>query len=167
MSTFLKGEARRYHAMRERLLMAWPDLDHDTLTDTLEGITDLQEMIAGVIRSALVDDALQAGLHGRLEDMRQRLGRLEKRGTKKRQLALDAMTEVGLERLQQPDFTASARPGPPSLVIIAEEAIPSSYWIPQPPKIDRQTLLGELRQGCKIAGVRLSNPKPFLAVRKK
>ena len=135
MSTFLKGETGRYRAIRERLLMAWPDLDCDTLTDTLEGITDLQEMIAGVIRSALVDEALQAGLHRRLEDMRERLARLEQRGTKKRQLALDAMTEVGLERLQQPDFTASARPGPPSLVIIAEKAIPSPYWIPQPPKI--------------------------------
>ena len=85
------------------------------MTDTLEGITDLHEMIAAVIRSALVDEALQAGLRSRLEDMKERLTRLEERGAKKRQLALDAMNEVGLAKLQQPDFTASTRPAlPPS-----------------------------------------------------
>jgi hypothetical protein len=66
-------------------------------------------MIAAVIRSALVDEALQTGLRTRLEEMRQRLTRLEERGAKKRQLALEAMCEVGLKKLEEPDFTASAR----------------------------------------------------------
>ena len=39
-------------------------------------------MIAAVIRSALVDEALQAGLRSRLDEMRQRLARLEERGAK-------------------------------------------------------------------------------------
>ena len=33
------------------------------------------------------------------------------------------MTEVGLNKLEQPDFTASARAGSPALVVIAEETI--------------------------------------------
>ena len=99
--------------------------------------------------------------------MKERLARLEERGAIKRQLALDAMHEVGLAKLQQPDFTASTRPGSPSLVIIAEDAIPSPYWVPQPPKIDRQTLLGELKRGGEIPGVQLSNPRPILVVRTK
>ena len=69
--------------------MLYPDADEKTLVDTLEGITDLHEMIAAIIRSALVDEALQTGLRTRLEDMRQRLARLEERGAKKRQLALE------------------------------------------------------------------------------
>ena len=81
-------------------------------------------MIEAVIRSALVDEALQTGLRTRLEQMRQRLARLEERGAKKRQLALDAMCEVGLKKLEQPDFTASARAGMPPLVIVAEPDIP-------------------------------------------
>ena len=133
----------------------------------MEGITDLHEMIAAVIRSALVDEALQSGLRSRIEDMRQRLARLEERGSKKRQLALEAMTEVGLSKLEQPDFTASARAGSPSLVVVAEQAIPEAYWVPQPPKLDRQLLLAELKRGREIPGTQLSNPKPTLAVRTK
>jgi Siphovirus Gp157 len=167
MRLSLPVESFKYQQLKQRLLMDFPTVDEETVTDTLEGITDLHEMIAAVIRSALVDEALQAGLRTRLEDMKERLARLEERGAKKRQLALDAMHEVGLAKLQQPDFTASTRPGSPSLVIIAEDAIPSLYWVPQPPKIDRQTLLGELKRGGEIPGVQLSNPKPILVVRTK
>ena len=142
-------------------------LDDETLPDTLEGITDLHEMIAAVIRSALVDEAFQAGLRTRLEEMRQRLARLEERGAKKRQLALEAMCEVGLKKLEQPDFTASARAGLPPLVVVAEELIPPDYWVPQPPKLDRQSLLAELKRGGEVAGAQLGNPKPTLAVRTK
>ena len=87
-------EVSKYQLLRQRLLMDFPSTDEETLTDTLEGITDLHEMIAAVIRSALVDEALHAGLRFRVDDMRERLSRLELRATKKRQLALDAMTEV-------------------------------------------------------------------------
>jgi Gp157 protein len=156
-----------YAATKERLLAAWPELDPETLADTLEGITDLPDMIAAVIRSALVDEALHAGLRGRLDEMRERLSRLELRSKRKRELALDAMTEVGLSKLAQPDFTASTRPGTPSLVVVTEEAIPPAYWIPQPPKLDRLTVLGELKRGAAIEGAQLSNPKPVLTVRTK
>jgi hypothetical protein len=163
----LKGELIRYKGTRERLLAIWPEIDCETLTDTLEGITDLHEMIAAVIRSALVDEALHSGLRFRLDDMKERLSRLELRATKKRQLALEAMSEVGLNKLEQPDFTASARAGSPALVVIAEDRIPEAYWLPQPPKLDRQALLGELKRGIEIPGAQMSNAKPVLSVRTK
>ncbi len=163
----LKVEITRYERAREFLLAAWPEIDADTLQDTLEGITDLHEMIAAVIRSALVDEALHAGLRLRLDDMRERLVRYELRADKKRQLALEAMSAVGLAKLEQPDFTASTRRGCPALIVISEDTIPSDYWVPQPPKLDRQKLLTDLKHGAGIAGVQLSNQKPILSVRTK
>jgi hypothetical protein len=163
----LDFEASTYQALRVRLLAEFPDIDEETLADTLEGITDLHEMIAAVIRSALVDEALYSGLRFRVDDMRERLSRLELRASKKRQLALEAMSEAGLAKLEQPDFTASVRAGSPALVVIAEENIPAPYLLPQPPKLDRQTILGELKRGIAIAGAEMSNPKPVLSVRTK
>jgi hypothetical protein len=163
----LSFEAYRYQCVKERLTAEYPQIDDDTLADTLEGITDLHEMIAAVIRSALVDEALQTGLRHRLDEMRKRLSRLDLRAEKKRQLAFEAMSAVGVGRLEQPDFTASTRSGSPALIVIAEENIPSHYWVPQPPKLDRQKLLTDLKHGGAIAGAQLSNTKPILMVRTK
>jgi hypothetical protein len=163
----VNNELQHYRALKERLLEEFPLLDDETIRDTLEGITDLHEMIAAVIRSALVDEALHSGLRSRVDDMKERLSRLEVRASKKRELALEAMTEVGLSKLEQPDFTASARAGSPALVVIAEERIPEAYWLPQPPKLDRQTILGELKCGIEIPGTEMNNPKPVLSVRTK
>jgi glutathione S-transferase len=160
-------EASKYLQLRERLLTTYPHADEETLADTLEGITDLHEMIAAVIRSVLVDEALQAALRARVDEMRQRLARLEERSAKKRLLALEAMSEVGLKKLEQPDFTASARAGMAPLVVVSDNVIPNAYWVPQPPKLDRQALLAELKRGGQIPGAQLGNPKPALAVRTK
>jgi Siphovirus Gp157 len=167
MNLPLSFETLRYQRAKQRLLEDFPSADEETLLDTLEGITNLHEMIAAVIRSALVDEALHIGLRFRVEDMKERLSRLEQRGAKKRQLALDAMNEVGLTKLEQPDFTASARAGSPALVVIAEDRIPDAYWLPQPPKLDRQAILGELKRGAEIPGAQMSNTKPVLSVRTK
>ena len=160
-------EASKYLQLKHRLITEYPTADEETVRDTLEGITDLHEMIAAIIRSALVDEALQAGLRTRIDDMRQRLTRLDERGAKKRQLALEAMCEVGLKKLEQPDFTASARAGVPSLIIMSEGLVPDPYWVPQPPKLDRQALLADLKRGAEIPGAQLGNPQPTLAVRTK
>ena len=156
-----------YTYLRQKLLEAFPDADEDTIRDTLEGITTLHELIAGIIRSALIDEALQSGLRLRLQDMKDRLSRLEARAVKKRGLALEAMTGAGLRKLEQPDFTASTRAGLPSLVVLAEDQLPQTYWVPQPLKLDRQALLGDLKQGNDIPGAQLSNSKPVLSVRTK
>jgi hypothetical protein len=161
----LKGQVQIYNCLRQKVMDQYIELDDETIRDTLEGITDLQEMIAAVIRSALVDEALHAGLRFRLDDMKERLSRLDLRATKKREVALDALTEVGLTKLEQPDFTASTRAGSPALVVIAEDRIPKAYWVPQPPKLDRQAILGELKRGLDVPGAQVSNPKPVLSVR--
>src|SRR5262249_14171448 len=75
----ISTELNKHQLLKERLLSEYPTLDEAALRDTLEGITDLHEMLAAVIRSALVDEALQVGLRRRLYDMKERLTRLELR----------------------------------------------------------------------------------------
>ena len=167
MSHPLSLETSKYQLLKQQLLADYSEVDDETIADSLEGITNLHEMIAAVVRSALVDEALQAGLRTRIEDMRQRLARLAERGLRKRQLALEAMNQAGLKKLEQPDFTASARLGASPFVVITDQAIPEVYWIPQPPRLDRQTLTSDLRRGDEVPGACLGNAAPILTVRTK
>jgi hypothetical protein len=163
----LKSELQSYAVLRTRLLAEIPDLDPETLADTLEGITDLREMLAELVRSALEDEALAAGLSTRLSDMRTRLERFETRAQRKRQLALKTMGEADMAKLEQPDFTASLRQAAPAIEVVAEDKIPAAYWKPQPFKLDRQGLLHALKSGTAIDGACLAPPQQCLSVRTK
>jgi hypothetical protein len=154
-----------YRTIRDRIRTQDPQIDEQTLADTVEGLTDLHEIVQAVIRAALADEALARGLKCRISDMQGRLDRLQDRAAKRRQIAKDVMVELDLKKITAPDFTASIREGIPALMVLNEDAVPSIYWQPSEPRLKRQELAYELKQGAEIAGVVLSNPEPVLSVR--
>ena len=75
------------------------------------------------------------------------------------------MIEVDIRKVTAPDFTVSVRSGSPALVVTDEASIPSPYWLPRDPRLDRSGLLSDLKRGMTVTGVALSNPEPVLSVR--
>jgi Siphovirus Gp157 len=161
----LEFAAAAYRAIRDRLRAEDPQIDEQTLADTVEGLTDVHEILAAIVRAALSDEALVLGLKCRISDMQGRLDRLQDRAAKRRQIAKDVMVELDLKQLTAPDFSASLRPGMPALVVLNEDAVPSIYWQPGEPRLKRHNLAHDLKQGAEIAGAALSNPEPVLSVR--
>ena len=161
----LEFAAITYSAVRDRIRAEDPTIDEQTLADTVEGLTDLHEIVTAIIRAALNDEALATGLKSRIADMQGRLERLQDRASKRRQIAKDVMVELDLKKITAPDFTVSIRPGMPALLVLDEAAVPSIYWQPSAPRLNRQGLLCELKDGAEITGVALSNPEPVLSVR--
>jgi hypothetical protein len=160
-------ESINYEDLRRRLLDASPDLDERTLLDTLEGATNLQEAVAAVIRSALDDEAMAKALRSRIDDMRQRLSRIESIAEAKREAALNAMERADMIKLMAPDLTVSIRINPPSLVVTSEAEIPQEFWVPQPPKLNKKGLLDAINSGWAVPGAVLSNSKISLSIRTK
>jgi len=161
----LEFAAITYHAIRDRILAEDPQIDEQTLADTVEGLTDVHEILAAIVRAALAGEALANGLKGRIDQMQDRLDRLQECAGKRRQTAKEVMIELDIKKITAPDFTVGIRPGMPALLVINEAAVPSIYWQPVAPKLKRQELLNELKQGSEITGVTLSNPEPVLNVR--
>ena len=161
----LEFAAITYRTIRDRIRAEDPQIDEQTLADTVEGLTDLPEILTAIIRGALADQALANGLEGRIAEMQARLDRLLDRAAKRRQIAKDVMIELDLKKVTAPDFTVSIRPGTPALLVLDEAAVPSIYWQPSEPRLNRQKLATELKEGAEITGVTLSNPEPVLSVR--
>lgn len=154
-----------YRAIRDRVRTLDPQIDDETLADTVEGLTNLHDIVQAVIRSALADEALARGLKTRIAEMQDRLERLQDRASKRRQIAKDVMVDLDLKKITAPDFTVSIRPGTPSLMVIDESAVPKTYWEPGPPRLKRQDLAQDLKNGEEVAGAVLANPEPVLTVR--
>jgi hypothetical protein len=158
-------EVARYAELKRRIEEIEPDIDERTLCDTLEGATDLNEVVTAIVRSAMDDGLMIAALKDRIAAMRERLERLGARERRKRDLALEAMEQAGLSRIQAPECTISLRQAPPSLVVEDEAQIPEWYWIPQAAKLDKRTIIGCLKAGDVVPGAALANPSMVLSVR--
>lgn len=161
----LEFSAIHYHDIRDRIKAAEPEIDEQTLADTVEGLTNLHEIVQAIIRSALKEEALAKGLKCRIVEMQDRLNRFEDRVSKRRQIAKDVMIELGIKNIIAPDFTVSINPGTPALTVIDEDAVPKTYWEPGQPRLRRQVLTNDLKRGETVAGATLDDPRPFLVVR--
>lgn len=165
MPSPLMRELAHHEYLRERLATEFPEADNETLRDTLEGLTNLSEMLAVVVRSYLDDRAMMVGLRHRLGEMQERLQRIERSAEGKRRVLAAAMERAGLSKLKEPDFTLSFRHATPTLLVHDEAQIPADYFKPQPAKLDRQAVLRELKAGRAISGTSLSNGAPSITVR--
>ena len=163
----LRSEVTHYQILSDQLKAQYGEIDDETLADTLEGISDLPDVIKEVVRSSLEDETLASALKNRLEEMQDRLDRFRKRAEKKRAIVCWAMGNAGLDRLQAEDFSVSLRHGPQRLEVIDEEKIPDVFLVPVPPRLDRSALLSTLKQGEPVPGVVLVHGQPHISVRVK
>src|SRR5437868_1773431 len=94
-----------YQTIRGRIIALDASIDEVTLSDTLEGLTDLHEVLAAIVRAALEEEAMAVGLKAHIKTLQDRLERLCERVAARRQVARDAMLEVDLNKVAAPDFT--------------------------------------------------------------
>ncbi len=167
MSHLIHHELSHHQRLRERLEAEFPDADEETLGDTLEGISNLAEMLAAVLRSGLDDLALVKALKSRIADMQDRLSRIQSRAEKKRELVASTMEQADIRKLTEADFTVSLRSTRPPLVLTDENEIPEVYWKPQQPKLDRQGLIAALSAGESVPGAMFGNGGMTITVRTK
>ncbi len=167
MDQYLNHESANHRRRAEHLRAEFPDIDEETLQDTLEGLSNLPEMIGAVVRSELEDRALARGLKGRISEMEERLGRFEERAEKKREMAREAMESADIQKITEADFTVSLRSVQPPLVIVEEKEIPEEFWRPQPAKLDRQKLRLALGSREGVPGAVFGNAGRTISVRTK
>ncbi|TGY90325.1 hypothetical protein E5163_04145 [Marinicauda algicola] len=163
----LATERARHEVLKERLIAEHGDLDEETLADTLEGLTNLNQVIAAALRSALDDEAMAAALKDRLQTMRARMERITGRAKAKRRACAAAMDSCEIRRIEEEDLTVSLRPGSLKLDVEQIDDIPLEYWRTPDPVLDRREVTDALKAGTVIPGARLVEGDPIITVRTK
>jgi hypothetical protein len=163
----LQKELLHHEYLRAQLTAQYPDTDEETLLDTLEGITDLHEAISAVMRARLDDLTLASALKSRINNMQERLSRIDTRAEAMKAAIVTVMDRAGIKKITDPEFTLTLRPVSPGLELINETLIPEEFWTPQPPRLNRRDLLNTLKAGDAVPGAVLGNGGMTISVRTK
>lgn len=114
--------------------------DEATLRDTFEGETTLDDALRRCLIAEDEDQILIDGIKSREAELYERRKRAEKRIEQRRGLIEQAMTLAQKDKWVLPIGTISlGKPGK-KVDVTDESKIPSAYWKPQDPALDRKAL---------------------------
>jgi hypothetical protein len=153
-------------AVRTRLLHEDPDLaaDETALRDTLDGETDVFDVIRQLARFALEAEAMAEVCGARADAIMARGKRFRAREQYARQAIFGMMEALGEKKVENPEFTLSLRAGRPGVVITDETAIPDHFMrVTREP--DRAAIGAALKAGQVVDGAELQNGMPSLAIK--
>lgn len=157
--TSIPAAVERWHVEKEALLAAYPDLadDPDTLRDTLEGMTDVHDIIGRLGRKALEDEASAAASKALGRTYQDRAERQEKRAERLRSVMLNLMRACDLKRVDRPEMTISRQATPASVIIPDPSAVPDEYCRIEK-KPNRTVIKRLLEGGERVNFATLSEP---------
>jgi hypothetical protein len=139
--------------------------DDDLILDMIEGETSLFEAIDIAVMSRWEDLAHAKALGDLIGNLQARKRRLEDRAEVKRLSIQTAMEMADIRKLERPTCTISLKAVAPAVNVADEASIPSDYWKPQPPKLDKRMLLADLKDGVEIPGATLTNGGETIQIR--
>ena len=136
------------------------------LADTVEGQTNILELIAAVDSSILDDDTYVAGIKLAVEKLNARKARIEGRAEMKRAVLANALDLIGKRSFETPTGTISLRDKPITAIVTDEASVPARFWKAQAPTLDKAALNAAIRAKEDVPGATISNPGFSLSIRR-
>jgi Gp157 protein len=152
----LHRETEAAKALRANLANVIGD-DEAFAADAVEGETNLNEAIEIAVRQIVDDMAHIKGLNDYIEKFAARKERLQERVANMRTMLAVAMEQAGRKKIEHPVVTLSMRATPQSAIVTDEAQIPSKFFKPAEPKLDKRELLAALKAKEQVPGATLSN----------
>ncbi len=139
--------------------------DVEAIADTIEGEIDLRGLISLAAEQNLADAAIVTGVDDAMSRLRERKERYEKRIAMRRAAILAAMASGEIKNLETPAGTLTRKAVPPSPVYYDESMIPSEFWKPSDPRLDKAAVKEALKAGREVPGAMMGNGGETLSVR--
>lgn len=160
----LARETEAARVLRENLADIIQD-DEDA-ADFVEGQTSLVEAIELAVKQAGEDEAAIEAIARYITKLKGRSDRLKSRLEATRTAIAVAMDQAARKKIDTPYGTVSYRQTVRTAIVTDEASIPTDYWKPQDPKLDKAKLAADLRAGQKIEGATLSNGSATVTIRR-
>lgn len=157
--------AAQYRQLREAILAEYPDIDPETLADTLDGATDAQDAVVSLVRLAREAEAWATAAYNLATDYKSRGARHEARGERLSAVALSLMEAMGEKNIKRPEFTVFVSHRKGRLEVYDEEQLPEAFFKYKTVRsVDRDKLEAASEPP---PGTRMSNGSTSLVVRLK
>lgn len=148
----IAGELVKVDQLRQ--MLGPDDADLELRLGTLEGESNVFEVMDEIVHTILADEILE-------EQARSRARAFEERAKRRRALVMQVMEHSGLRRAQRPLYTISVVDGPKSVHITEEDLLPMHLMRMSPDK----TAIGKLlKDGTEVPGAQLNNGPPVLRI---
>ena len=141
--------------------------DEEMAATAVEGETSLLEVISNAVDRTEELKAHREAIETRIKDLQTRRDRFEEQEGRIKAAVHVAMSMAELRKIELPQATLSVRAVPPKAEITDEALLPSKFWKPQDPKLDKKAVLDALKSKEFVPGAALSNGSETLSVRVK
>jgi hypothetical protein len=141
--------------------------DDDLVHDATEGETSMMEAIDAALIEIDECEAIVAGCKAQSDVLLGRARKFDQRKDRVRALIEQAMLIADLPSAKRPTATVTVKRTPPKAIVADESLIPSQYFKPQPPKLDKRALADALKAGETIPGATLSNGGTTIQINRK
>lgn len=135
------------------------DLDEQTVTDTLEGLSGEIEVKATNVAAFCRNlEASAEAIKGAESQMAARRKAIENRASRLREYLKQNMERTGILKIESPQFVLAIRRNPPAVHVEAQELVPAEFFNtppPPPPALDKKRVGDALKAGRDVPGCRL------------
>lgn len=149
--------ASEFSSVAEQLRSS--DLDDQTITDTLEGLSmSVEDKARGVAFVAKDMRAMEVAIKDAENALQQRRMRIQARREWLEHYLLTNMQHCGIKRIEHPLMTIAVRDNPGAVIIEDETRIPWEYMTqpPTPPaRAEKKLIADAIRSGKEVPGARL------------
>jgi hypothetical protein len=153
--------ASEYKAACE--VLADLDLDPQTVTDTLEGMSgELEVKAANVVGFTRNLEALAVAIKAEEERLSSRRKAVEKRAASLSAYVLSCMQVAGVQKIEGPRFRIAVRDNPPAVDVFDAAQVPAEFMRkpePPPPAVDKAAVKDALKAGKDVPGCRMTQGK--------
>lgn len=161
----LSDDLRAALDVRAALLAVGISEDDPDLAELMDGECDAIDRLRRILRFVRWTEAQAKALGELMAESRERKARMERKADSLRGVVLHALSELGLKKLEAPDFTASVTAGRPKVIITNEAALPEEVCVVSRTPDKRAVAAWIAEKPCP--GAELSNAAPSLTVRAK